>query len=241
VTPSGQFAAFATDTPLGEYENQGHTEIYRYDRVGEQLQCASCNPTNAAAEGDASLASDGLSLTEDGRVFFNSTDALAPRDLDETLDAFEWETPGAGNCGAENPNLNPGTGDCLSLISTGSSPFASSLLGVSADGKDAYFFTRDTLVPQDENGNLVKIYDARAGGGFPYISPPPPCKASDECHGAGSPAPPPPPISTITGTRGNQVPFKCKAGFVKRHGNCVRRHHGHHGGKTTRHHKGAGK
>ena len=37
------------------------------------------------------LASDGLSLTDDGRVFFNSTDALAPRDLDETGDVYEWE------------------------------------------------------------------------------------------------------------------------------------------------------
>ena len=52
------------------------------------------------------------------------------------------------------------------LISTGTSPFDSSLLGVSADGTDAYFFTRDTLVPSDENGSRVKIYDARAGGGF---------------------------------------------------------------------------
>ncbi len=40
----------------------------------EQLDCASCDPTNAAATGDATLASDGLSLTDDGRVFFNSTE-----------------------------------------------------------------------------------------------------------------------------------------------------------------------
>jgi hypothetical protein len=240
VTPSGTFAAFTTTAPLNEYESRGHSEVYRYDAADEQLQCVSCNPTNAAAEGDASLVSDGLSLADDGRVFFNSTDALAPRDLDETEDAFEWETPGAGSCGPESPNLNPGTGDCLSLISTGSSPFASRLLGVSADGTDAYFFTRDVLVPQDENGKLVKIYDARAGGGFPYTAPSPPCKASDECHGASSAAPPPPAISTITGTRGNHSSIKCKARFVKRHGRCVRKHH-HLRRRTAASHKGRGR
>ena len=55
---------------------------------------------------------------------------------------------GYRNCGPENPNFSKASGGCLGLISTGTSPFDSSLLGVSADGTDAYFFTRDTLVPQ---------------------------------------------------------------------------------------------
>ena len=63
------------------------------------------------------------------------------------------------------------TGDCLALISAGTSPFDSGLLGATADGKDAYFFTRDSLVPQDKNGPTMKIYDAREGGGFPYTLP----------------------------------------------------------------------
>ncbi len=89
------------------------------------------------------------------------------------------------------------------LISTGGSPFDSSLLSASADGTDAFFFTRDTLVPQDENGTLAKVYDAREDGGFPFLPDPVPCKASDECHGAGSAAPGPLPIGTITGNGGN--------------------------------------
>ena len=60
------------------------------------------------------------------------------------------------------------------------------------------------LVPQDRNGNLVKLYDARARGGFPFSPPPPPCKASDECHGAGSAGPRPLPIDTLTGDEGNR-------------------------------------
>ena len=77
------------------------------------------------------LARNGLSLTDDGRVIFNSTDPLVPSDLDNREDVYEWSPAGT------------------SLISTGLSPFNSSLLSASADGKDAFFFTRDTLVPQD--------------------------------------------------------------------------------------------
>ncbi len=63
------------------------------------------------------------------------------------------------------------------------------LEGVSADGVDVYFSTFDTLVPQDHNGEFIKFYDARTGGGFPFQAPAPPCKAADECHGVGSVGP----------------------------------------------------
>jgi hypothetical protein len=54
---------------------------------------------------------------------------------------------------------------------------------------------------------LAKIYDARSGGGFFDVPAPPPCAASDECHGAGSVAPGPPDVRTTTGSPGN-VPAK---------------------------------
>ena len=110
------------------------------------------------------------------------------------------------------------------LISTGGSPFDSSLLGASADGTDAFFFTRDTLVPQDQNGTLAKVYDAREEGGFPVLPDPVPCKASDECHGAGSAAPGPLPIGTITGSGGNAEKIKkCRKGLKRRGDRCVRK------------------
>ena len=58
--------------------------------------------------------------------------------------------------------------------------------GVSANGLDAYFSTYETLVGQDQNGEYLKFYDARTGGGFPYVPPAAPCEAADECHGEGS-------------------------------------------------------
>ncbi len=213
VTADGRYAAFASVEPLTGYDNGGYSEVFRYDAEDGSTVCASCNPTNARAVGSSTLPRVGLGLAERGAVFFDSADSIAPRDLDQHVDAYEYED---GN---------------IQLISTGASPFDSRMLGISEDGTDAYFFTRDALVPQDENGDLVKVYDARAGGGFPYIEPEPPCKASDECHGPGTLTPPPPDIRTIRGSGGDEgeaTPPSCKRHFVKRHGRCVKVRHSNH-------------
>jgi hypothetical protein len=226
VTPNGEFAIFTSTLPLTEYDNVGYSEVFRYDAVNHKLECASCNPTNATATGDATLASNGLSLADDGRVFFSSSDALVPRDLDNREDAYEWEesgfAPGFGSPTCTNP------AGCIGLISTGISLFDSKLLSVGADGTDAYFFTHDTLVPQDENGTLAKIYDARSGGGFPYTPPPAACQASDECHGASSEPPPPPAINTVYGTAGRGNTTLGVKGSKRRKHHHRRRHHRTH-------------
>jgi hypothetical protein len=225
VTPDGRFAAFATIRSLTDFDNGGFYETFRYDTQEDRTLCVSCNPTNARSVGSSTLPQVGLGLADDGTVFFDSGDAIAPRDLDEKIDAYEFEE---------------GT---IQLISTGVSPFDSRLLGVSGDGIDAFFFTQDTLVQQDENGDLVKIYDARAGGGFPYVPPEAPCKASDECHGPGTEAPPPPEIRTIRGTGGNEsMPARtkpaCKGHRVRRGRKCVRpgSHHGKRRHKRAQRH-----
>jgi hypothetical protein len=219
VTPEGDFAAFSTAIPFSGADNNGHSEIFRYDAAEDALACASCNPTNAQATGNAEMAPDGLSLTDDGRLFFDTPEPLAPRDLDNREDVYEW------------------SGAKVDLISTGVSQFDSALLSASADGTDAYFFTRDSLVPQDTNGELVKIYDARENGGFPYRPAPVPCKASDECHGAGTAPPPPPNINSVTQSNGGNLSVqpargKCRHHRVRRHGRCVKPHKRH---RTRRH------
>jgi DNA-binding beta-propeller fold protein YncE len=248
VTPSGEFAAFPSTLALagGEEEPAGHTEVYRYGAATEMLDCASCNPSGARAEGDAGLASNGLSLTEDGRVFFNSTDPLVVADTDARQDVYEWSEPGAGNCEESSPAFSKSTGDCLALISAGTSTFDSGLLGAGANGANVYFFTRDSLTPQDKNGPTMKIYDAREGGGFPYAYPEVACKASDECHGPGSAAPGPLQVDSGTVTVPKEEPKACKKGFIHRHGKCVKKpkhdrksSHKRHGKRA--HHKRGGK
>jgi hypothetical protein len=213
VTPNGQEAVFASEIPLTGIPNYGHTEIYRYSAPpSHTLDCVSCPPSGAAPTGDATLSSFGLNIDDASDVFFTSPDQLVLRDTNKRKDAYEWEW------GQGSPQL----------ISTGNGASDSGLVTVSADGVNAYFYTRQVLVPEDQNGAAMKIYDARAGGGFPYEPQRVPCQASDECHGPGTEAAPPPDIGTFKGNGGNLGPTHHK-----------HRHHKHrHHRKKHRHSRG---
>ena len=52
--------------------------------------CVSCDPTGSQASTNSVLPPSGLGLLEDGRVFFNTGEALTLSDTNENLDAFEW-------------------------------------------------------------------------------------------------------------------------------------------------------
>jgi hypothetical protein len=216
VTPDGRYAAFSSVLSLTGYPNFLYSEIYRYDVDENLIDCASCAPTGSAPSSDVRLSRYGLNLSDDGRVFFTTRESFALRDTNERLDTYEW----AKEDGAPNGTTQ--------LISRGTGGENSSLFSVSADGRNVFFFTRDKLVPEDQNGNTVKLYTAREDGGYLFDPPRLPCAASDECHGAGTQPPPPPAISTVTGSgRATKPPAKakrCKKGFVKKKGKCVRKH-----------------
>ncbi len=240
VTPSGNYAALGSTLPLaGEGEEPaGHPQVYRYQSGDASINCVSCVRTGAPSAGDASLAPGGLSLLSDGRVFFDSTDQLVNSDTDGRRDAYEFSEPGVGNCSAQSPAYAKATGTCLALISAGTSPFDSGLLTATSNGKDAFFFTRDSLAPQDENGATMKLYDAREGGGYPFSPDPNTCQASDECHGAASAAPGPVQVGSVAGTPGNfqaekqKKPHKHK----KKHHKRKKSHH-----KRANHKRGGAK
>jgi hypothetical protein len=194
--------------------------VYRYDSVTDELDCVSCAESGASPEGSTVLPKYGLAVTDDGRVFFSSRESFTLRDTNEKLDAYEWSD------------------GKLKLISTGISPDDSGLMTVSGDGVNAFFYTRATLSPQDENGSAVKVYVAREGGGFVFDPKAPPCAASDECHGAGSPIPAPPNINTQTGSQRTTViqqRAKCPKGKVRRKGKCVKKPRRHKRGTGRRH------
>ena len=241
LTPSGEYAAFASTLALAGHgeQTEGYAVLYRYDAATEALACVSCTFNETPSTAASSLASDGLSLTDEGRVFFNSDDALAATDTDQRQDVYEWEPEGVGNCQQSSPSYSRVTETCLALISAGTSSSASGLLSTDADGTDAYFFTRDKLAEQDEDGPTVKVYDAREGGGFPFVPEREPCKASDECHGPASKAPPQLENGSQASTPGiGNAPEEskkkpCKTGFVRKHGKCVKKPkpHKHHRSK----------
>jgi hypothetical protein len=205
VSADGLHVLFMSVAPLSPgYDNAGHSEVYRYDASGPgALSCISCNPSGAAATGDAELAAGGFgflfetaslttvnNMSADGkRAFFETTDALVPQDTNGVDDVYEWEADGTGSCQTIS--------GCVYLVSSGQSSSPSLFEDTTASGNDVFFLTRDQLVGQDSDSN-VDVYDARVGGGFPGPPPPPvPCLPED-CHGQPSSAPAAPVAASIT-------------------------------------------
>jgi hypothetical protein len=202
VVPDGSWAAFITGTKLTSYNNGGVPEMYTYDVGARAIRCVSCIPDGSTPNSPVEGSQNGRFLTDDGRAFFATEDALVDQDANGIRDVYEFVD--------SRPQLiSSGTGE-----SQGNEFQPTGLVGVSADGTDAFISTYETLVGQDENGFFLKFYDARTGGGFPFDRPPTPCAAADECHGEDSSSPPPPQLGTTArlGSGGNLKPRKraCK-------------------------------
>ena len=237
VSSDGLHAAFMSNSSLTGYDNvdsqsgQLDEEVYLYDAGADggqgRLHCVSCNPTGQRPTGHQILLEGFESgwtaallppyetelyapraLSDGGtRVFFDSYESLVSRDTNGTDDVYEWEAPGAGDCGEDAVYSVRDDGGCLSLISSGESSTNSEFIDASPSGADVFFATASSLVTQDPG--LIDIYDARVGGGFPA---PPTQRAGCEgeaCQGAPSPPQdtspasasftgPPNPVSLVT-------------------------------------------
>jgi phosphodiesterase/alkaline phosphatase D-like protein/DNA-binding beta-propeller fold protein YncE len=122
-------------------------------------------------------------LSDEGRLFFNSADALVPQVATATRgeevegkglqvgveNVYEYEPSGVGSC--ESPS-----GGCVSLISGGTSDRESAFLEASPNGNDVFLLTAAQLLAQDTD-TAFDIYDARV------------CTTESPC--LTSPAPPP--------------------------------------------------
>jgi hypothetical protein len=219
ATPDGSHLIFGSEAQLTGYDNDGHTEIYRYDDETKGLLCVSCNPTAEPATGNARLQELDLvrgrivvnNLTSDGsRVFFETSESLIERDTDGINDIYQWteETGGGGSLNL----ISSGQSQEYRIPDGWESPFVprpNLLLGVSPDGEDVIFLSQDALVPEAGQGGAVAIYDARVGGGFPRPAPPRIC-ASEACRPVLDQFPSsfPTPQSEITQSGGNVKPRK---------------------------------
>jgi DNA-binding beta-propeller fold protein YncE len=227
-----------------QLSGKADAEVYRYDAQTGQLSCASCNPTGARPIGDTmKLNSDGsitaastLSnadselyqpryLSDDGtRLYFNSFEPLLPRDSNGTMDVYQWEAPGSGDCSEESPAFSESNDGCLTLISSGDSPKGSEFIDASSSGRDVFFTTLSSLVEQDTG--LVDVYDARVEGGFPPPpNPPAPCEG-EACQGPSPARNDETPASASYEGVGNvdeKPNGRCSKGKVRRKGHCVTR------------------
>jgi DNA-binding beta-propeller fold protein YncE len=182
-------------------------------------------------------------LSDSGRVFFNSLDALAPADSNGTADVYEYEPPGVGTCTESDPSFAPTDGGCLNLVSSGSSGEESSFLDASESGDDVFFLTNSRLSAKDQD-SAGDVYDARVGGGEPQLVKP------VECDGDACQPPATPPVDSTPGSltfsgAGNVV--ECPKGKVKKNGRCVKKqqkkakHKKHHKKGHKNNKKGGGK
>jgi hypothetical protein len=188
VTPDGMFLAFGTNATVdsgvhgltGEVTN-GHRELYLYSLRDGSLTCCSC--PSAAATSDATVMPEATQgeprvenagfrprfLSEDGRVFFSSGDALVAQDTNGVFDTYEYD---------------PVTGR-VSLLSTGTGKDPATFADASASGDDVFIVTRQRLVASDHD-DLVDLYDVRDGSSLPEVVEQP----RSECEGDGCQPPP---------------------------------------------------
>jgi hypothetical protein len=124
-------------------------------------------------------------LSSEGRLFFNSAEALVPQDTNGRVDVYEYEPDGIGSCGDER--------GCVTLISGGTGSNDSTFVDASESGNDVFFVSASQLVSQDTD-NATDMYDARACTALslcfatPPVSPPA-CASADACRPGPTPQP----------------------------------------------------
>lgn len=237
-TPDGAVLAFESRAQLTTYDNDGHTEIYRYDDSDHSLLCLSCNTHVSSATADArfqelmrvSPPTIVNNLSEDGdHVFFETAEALLAEDTNNGNDIYEWQREeGAPALSLISSGKTPD----LPLVTTESEtiiPRPNLLLGVSPDGSNVYFTAQEALAPGAGEGGTQAIYDARVGGGFPAATNPVQCM-EEGCRSSAlsflAPFSPESRSESMTGS-GNVKPRKqkCHGGSKgKKHKHCARHH-----------------
>jgi DNA-binding beta-propeller fold protein YncE len=132
-------------------------------------------------------------LSDSGRLFFNSSDALVPQDVNGTEDVYEYEPPGIGDCSTSSADFGVRSGGCVGLISSGGGSEESGFVDASENGSEVFFVTSAKLLPQDFDTS-VDIYDAHECSAQSPCVPlasvsPPVCTTGDACKAAPSPQP----------------------------------------------------
>ena len=162
-------------------------------------------------------------LSNSGRLFFDSHDALVPADVNGTEDVYEYEPAGIESPGGKlqcsqasasgsdvfKPETAAEPAGCVGLISAGSSAQESAFIDASEMGGDVFFLTTSKLAPQDYDTSY-DIYDAHECTAASPCAPPPaaqPPACTTEASCKPSPTPQPgiygPPASATFNGPGN--------------------------------------
>ena len=210
VTADGAFAAFTSALPLTGTGNFGFRSVFRYDAASGQLACSSCDTTGSSDDtlaGDAALAAE-------------RPQPPRGRHASSSPHGSPWSstTPIGAPTSTSRPERR------AELISSGTGSFDAGLLTVSADGTDVFFFTHDTLAPEeDENGYADedlrrpcrrRLLQAAAGGSLQSLGRVPRARHRRSRRRRTSRAPAnQPPATTL----------KCPKSKVKHRDQCVKK------------------
>ncbi len=162
--------------------------------VGESDTWHAANVPPWTAEDLSSARYQSRYLSDTGRLFFDSNDALVSGDVNGTEDVYEYEPPGVGDCSGSLPSFGVRSGGCVGLVSSGTSAEESAFLDASGMGGDVFFLTTAKLASQDFD-TALDVYDAHeCTTGVPCFASvpvsPPVCSTGDSCKAAPSPQPP---------------------------------------------------
>ncbi len=242
-------------------------EVFLFDSATERIVCVSCDPSGARPEGieieegvvglDQAADIPGWStfepggaepslyqpryLSDSGRLFFDSSDALVPLDINKEEDVYEYEPAGVGDCQVALPLYEAAVGGCVGLISSGTAKGESTFIDASENGDDVFFLTNERLAGNDVD-TALDVYDAHVCSTLAPCasapSSPPPCTTADACRAAPSPQPAifgapssatfagagnvKPPAAAKPKAKAKSKPKKCRKGFVKKRGKCVK-------------------
>jgi hypothetical protein len=198
--------ACEASVPQSHFNEDGNChEVFVYDAQTGHLVCASCNQSGARPIGGSTLGgeqdSGGLQSSDrpfylaqnlsegGGRLFFQSRDALVPKDGNGLLDVYEWERAGVGSCTESSPSFSGSSGGCVFAISNVSGSNPSYFMDATPSGENVFIATRDALVPAADGETRSNVYDVRVDGGFPVSVAPPVCSNADSCKPPASPQP----------------------------------------------------
>ncbi len=204
ASPSGRYFEFSSyaalagaDTtdesrcPATEYNPVGAClVVYGYDAERGRLTCISCNPDVAAPAGPSYLDNGDSTGTpvlgdykphnvlDDGRVFFDSPNDLAPQAANAKRDVYEGSADGGP----------------VALISSPTAEEDAYFSDATLDGSDIFFRTSAPLVAADVDSDY-DVYDARVDGGIAAQNT---TSVSSECRGDECQGPFAPPAMIAT-------------------------------------------
>lgn len=233
VGGDGHILVFRTAASLVAADaDGGHADIYRYDASSSfpALKCLSCRLGGPDAEpfdvqrtekvsrdlGGTDYAEMGRWASEDGEtVSFLTDESMLPGETGSAVRAYLWRDGQLvrlpGNARRFEPNLG-------SAVPT-----------LSHDGSTVAYSTSTSLLPADGD-TVADVYVARVDGGYASPSVEEDACQPDEglpgrlCRGDGGRTP----VSSgagseVAGTGNAKAAPRCRKGFVRRHGKCVKK------------------